>query len=66
MAAALAFATLAPTPAYADELTLMEAIASLPVADEIREGVQTGAVPALEGRRQKRLLGPAAVFASHV
>ncbi|MFG2339551.1 hypothetical protein [Streptomyces yangpuensis] len=38
-ATALAFAALAPaSPAHADELTLVEAITSLPVAEEAREG----------------------------
>ncbi|MFH8577098.1 HNH endonuclease family protein [Streptomyces zaomyceticus] len=45
VAAVLTFAALAPTPAHADEFTLMEGIASLPVADEIREGYKRELYP---------------------
>ncbi|MFE5517328.1 HNH endonuclease family protein [Streptomyces virginiae] len=46
MAAALAFAVLAPaSPAQADEVTLMDGITALPVADEIREGYKRELYP---------------------
>ncbi|MFE6848819.1 hypothetical protein [Streptomyces sp. NPDC057686] len=47
VATVLAFAALAPTsaPAHADELTLVEAITSLPVAEEVREGCKRELYP---------------------
>ncbi|MFK0016349.1 HNH endonuclease family protein [Streptomyces sp. NPDC091027] len=46
MAAALAFAVLAPaSPAQADEVTLMDGITALPVADEIRDGYKRELYP---------------------
>ncbi|MEW2434335.1 HNH endonuclease family protein [Streptomyces caniferus] len=46
VAAALAFAVLAPAgPARADEVTLLDGIASLPVAEEVRDGYQRTAYP---------------------
>ncbi len=46
MAAALAFAVLAPaSPAQADEVTLMDGITALPVAEEIREGYKRELYP---------------------
>ncbi|MEY2233850.1 HNH endonuclease, partial [Streptomyces sp. BF23-30] len=46
MAAALAFAVLAPaSPAQADEVTLIDGITALPVADEIRDGYKRELYP---------------------
>ncbi|MFJ7272825.1 hypothetical protein ACIQV3_40455 [Streptomyces sp. NPDC099050] len=45
-ATALAFAALAPTsPAHADEYTLTDAITSLPIAEEIRDGYKRELYP---------------------
>ncbi|MGW5852725.1 HNH endonuclease family protein [Streptomyces sp. NPDC055254] len=45
VAASLAFAVLAPTAAHADEYTLTEAITSLPIAEEIRDGYKRELYP---------------------
>lgn len=46
LATALAFAVLAPaSPAQADEVTLMDGITALPVAEEIREGYKRELYP---------------------
>ncbi|MFE3632069.1 hypothetical protein [Streptomyces goshikiensis] len=45
VAASLVFAVLAPTAAHADEYTLTEAITSLPIAEEIREGYKRELYP---------------------
>ncbi|MFJ3842263.1 HNH endonuclease family protein [Streptomyces sp. NPDC090054] len=46
LATALAFAVLAPaSPAQADEVTLMDGITALPIADEIREGYKRELYP---------------------
>ncbi|MFJ3519864.1 hypothetical protein [Streptomyces sp. NPDC090131] len=46
MAAALTFAVLAPTsPAHADEVTLIDGITALPVAEEIRDGYKRELYP---------------------
>nr|WSX54199.1 hypothetical protein OG409_38000 [Streptomyces sp. NBC_00974] len=41
----LALAVLAPTTAHADEYTLTEAITSLPIAEEIRDGYKRELYP---------------------
>ncbi|WP_322872064.1 hypothetical protein [Streptomyces goshikiensis] len=45
VAASLALAVLTPTAAHADEYTLTEAITSLPIAEEIREGCKRELYP---------------------
>ncbi|WP_328792916.1 hypothetical protein [Streptomyces sp. NBC_00273] len=46
MAAALAFAVLSPaSPAQADEVTLVDGITTLPVAEEIRDGYKRELYP---------------------